>query len=134
MPEYEQTVFYRGIKDAYLLQEIKKVIDNYEYNFEFDKTIEKIAFEKYPSYQEIKFLASHETSDYIKYFKSVESDNLYYYIKGCLQLGDLSDSEGYRQKIFAMTKGALETIASENKFAKVKISNWFENYDLDLTK
>lgn len=134
VPEYEQTIFYRGIKDTYLLQEINKVIDSYEYNFEFNKTIEKMAFEKYPSYQEIKFLASHNTGDFIKYFKSVKSDFLYHYIKGCLQLGELTDSEGYRQKIFSMTKKALETIAAESEFNKVKISNWFEDYELDLTQ
>lgn len=134
IPEYEQTIFYSSMKDAYLLQKIKKVIDSYEYNFEFNKTIEKIAFEKYSSYQEIKFLASHTTDDFIKYFKSVKSDNLYYYIKGCLQLGEFPDSQGYRQKIFSMTKEALETIASESKFNKVKISKWFEDYELDLTK
>lgn len=134
IPEYEQTVFYRSIKDNYLVQEIKKVIDSYEYNFEFNKTIEKIAFEEHPSYQEIKFLASHDTAAYLEYFKSVKSDKLYYYVKGCLQLGELTDTEGYRQKIFCSAKEALRTIASESKLNKIKISEWFHDYDLELSK
>jgi hypothetical protein len=126
IPIFEETIFYRQIKDNYLREKIDNVIRNFHYEFDFAELIKKIAFKEHPEYEELKFLASQDEDDYYKFFKSVNSKDLYWYVKGCLRLEELNDQKGYRKAVATKAKEALKKISSENNLNRIKISRWFD--------
>jgi hypothetical protein len=128
IPIFEQTIFYSHIKDENLRKKIAEVIDNYDYKFEFGELIRRIALKNYPEYQEVKFLASHSADEYFTFFKSVNSKDLYYFVQGCLRLGEFNDTTGcseYSRTIVANVKEALTKISSESNINKLRVSSWF---------
>jgi hypothetical protein len=124
-PEFEQTIFFHRIEDARLKADIKDIIDDYVYVFDFAKTLEHVAIEQYCTSAELAFLDSKDVSVYAEYFMTINSSMLYYYIKGCLDLDRISDLAGHRKGIADKTKQALTKIANMNDLNKFKLDEWF---------
>jgi len=62
---------------------------------------------------------------YYNFFKAEKSDDLYFYVRKCLEFGELVDESGIYKSIGEKAKAALHKIASECRINRMRVSNLY---------
>lgn len=120
-----RTIFFQNLKDAHLRSKLQESVGNIKYDFEFGEVIKEIAFQEFPEQSKLRFLAAYDEESFYEFYKSVNSKDLYWYVKGCLRMGEFQPSDEFCQQLSETVKQVCRRIASENEINRIRIKNWF---------
>ncbi len=118
-----ETIFFSRLNDSYIREKINQLNRKSRTEFSTEKVILRI-FKKENDYEDIKFLASRDVSEFYNVFKSESSIEKYYLIQTCLQFE--GGTEPFFKEVTTKAKEALKLIALESDFNKIRIENIYK--------
>lgn len=126
----KHTIFVKDLKDEYLLNRLRDIWTSKKTDARSLADVLKITFKEYPNFEDIRHMDSFSADEYYNFFKTENSDELYHYVRKCLDFGELKDEEGVYKSISEKAKSALIKIASESRINRLRVSTL---YKIDLS-
>lgn len=127
MRNMEHTIFIKDLKDEYLLSRLHNVWTSKEFDTRsLADVLKAIMLKEYPNVKDIRHMDSFSVDDYYNFFKTEKSDELYFYVRKCLDFGEHDDEHGIYKSIANKAKEALLKIASESKINRLRVSRLYQ--------
>jgi hypothetical protein len=115
--------FTRTVYDPKIVSYLQDIWQLTRINLTLKEAVHLFSFKDGWNDEEMSVLLSAEIEDFYKLFKNENSENLYFYIKGCLRFLEFSD-DSYRQ-IGLKAKAAIQKIAAESRINRIRIANLY---------
>jgi hypothetical protein len=126
----KHTIFRKDLKDKYLLSRLHDLWASKEIDERpLADVVKSITFKESQSFEDVRHMDSFSVDDYYNFFKSEKSDDLYHYVRKCLDMRKFEGSSDIHNSISEKAKAALLKIASECRINRMRISSL---YNIDL--
>ena len=118
---------FRGdIRDSYVLKKFDEVLANTHDTRTLAEVLERLINKNGWGSEDEIFLSSRSSDDYYGFFKSQNSEDLYHYVKQCLQFGSYQNGSERQQSIANRAREALQRIAAESTINRIRIESLYD--------
>lgn len=125
MLNLEHIPFMHSLKDHYIIERLNYVRDTTQDTRTLADVVKKLATSNGWDSSDTDIMASCDVEDYYHFFKSENSDCLYFYVKTCLRFGEFVNANEQYKLIAEKARGALRRIASESRINRLRVAGLY---------